>query len=60
MNKVKVSEVAQESAKKPKEVLSACEALGIEAKAASSSISIQDAEKVMEYLISLGHRSREP
>ena len=52
MNKVKVSEVAQESAKKPKEVLSACEALGIEAKAASSSISIQDAERVMEYLIS--------
>lgn len=52
MNKVKVSEVAQESAKKPKEVLSACEALGIEAKAASSSISIQDAEKIMEYLIS--------
>lgn len=54
MNKVKVSEVAQETAKKPKEVLSACEALGIEAKAASSSISFQDAEKVMEYLISGG------
>ena len=51
-DKVRISEVAQETAKKPKEVLSACEALGIEAKAAQSSISLQDAEKLMEYLIS--------
>ncbi|MDQ1339967.1 MAG: translation initiation factor [Campylobacterota bacterium] len=52
MNKVKISEVAQETAKNPKEVLSACEILNISAKAASSSISLADAEKLMSFLIS--------
>lgn len=52
INQVRISEIAQETAKKPKDVLSACHALGINANTASSAISISDAEWVMEYLIS--------
>ncbi len=52
MNKVRINEIAQEAAKKPKEVLDACEALGINAKAATSAVSLEQAEKLMEYLIS--------
>jgi translation initiation factor IF-2 len=52
LNKVRINEIAQEAAKKPKEVLDACEALGINAKAATSAVSLEQAEKLMEYLIS--------
>ncbi|MGE4295440.1 MAG: translation initiation factor IF-2 [Campylobacterales bacterium] len=52
MNKVRISEIALEAAKKPKEVLDACEALGIAAKAPGSAVTLEQAEKLMEYLIS--------
>jgi len=52
MDKVRITEVASEVAKKPKEVLEACKALGIEAKAAQSSVTVQDAQRIMEFLIS--------
>lgn len=52
MSKVKISEIALESGKKTKEVLDACELLGIAAKAQSSAVSLEDAEKLIEYLIS--------
>ena len=51
MDKVRITEVASEVAKKPKEVLEACKVLGIEAKAAQSSIVLQDAQRIMEFLI---------
>jgi len=54
MSKVKISEVAQEVAKTPKEVLSACEAIGIAAKAPSSSVTVQEAEKLMGYFMNGG------
>lgn len=52
MNKVKISEIAQEMAKKPKEVLDACKALNISAEKVSNSISLSDTEKVIKYLYS--------
>lgn len=52
MNRVRISEIALESAKKPKEVLDACEALGIPAKSPGSAVTLEQAEKIMEYLIS--------
>lgn len=52
MSKVRISEIALESGRKPKEVLDACEALGIAAKAPSSAVSLEEAEKLAEFLIS--------
>lgn len=52
MSSVKISDIALESGKRAKEVLDACELLGIEAKAQNSTVSLEAAEKLMEYLIS--------
>lgn len=52
MNKIRISEIALEAAKKPREVLEACEALGIPAKAPGSAVTLEQAENLMEYLIS--------
>ena len=51
MSKVKISEVAEEAAKSSKQVLEACEKMKISAKAAGSSISESDAERLMDFLI---------
>jgi translation initiation factor IF-2 len=51
MSKVKISEVAEETAKTSKQVLEACEELKISAKAAGSPISEGDAERLMDFLI---------
>jgi translation initiation factor IF-2 len=48
---VKITEVALEAAKKPKEVLDACKALGIAAKSQQSSVTIEQAERLAQYLI---------
>ncbi len=50
-NKVKVKEIADELGIKPKEVLDICTEFKIEAKNHSSAITIEDAEKVMNFFM---------
>lgn len=49
--KVRINEVASEAAKNAQDVLDACAGLGIEVKSASSTITEEQAGKVLDYLI---------
>lgn len=51
MNKVRVLEIAKELGIKSKEVLEKASELGMEAKAASSVVSVEQAEKLMNYVL---------
>ncbi len=50
-NKVKVKEIADELGLKPKEILEFCAEFKIEAKSHSSGISLEDAQKVMNFFM---------
>lgn len=52
MNKVRVLEIAKELGIKSKEVLEKASDLGLDTKAASSVVSVEDAEKLMNYILS--------
>lgn len=51
MSKVRLTDIAAEAATQTKDILEACNELGIEAKTANTSISEEDAGKVFEYVV---------
>jgi translation initiation factor IF-2 len=57
---VKITEIALEAAKKPKEVLDACKALGIAARSQQSSVSEEEAVQLVNYLMKGGVAPIEP
>ncbi len=52
MDKVRIHEIASELGLKSKEVVEKAQELGLKVKAASSSVSLEDAEKLTEYIMS--------
>ncbi len=52
MDKVRIHEIASELGLKSKEVVEKAQELGLKVKAASSGVSLEDAEKLMEYIMS--------
>jgi translation initiation factor IF-2 len=52
MDKVRISEIAQELGLTSKEVLTYAHEIDIKAKAANSSVSVEEAEVLMEYIMS--------
>ncbi len=51
MDKVRISEIAQELGMEAKEILSKAKEVGISAKAASSAVNMDEADKLMKYIL---------
>ena len=51
MDKVRINEIAKELGMKSKDIIEKAVDLGLDVKAASSSISTEDAEKLMNYVL---------